>query len=182
MIADSQMLHKYLSKSTSYFEWGSGDSTISASEYDLERCISVESDKVHMEKIKQSVGANVTFVYVDMGTEHKTWGYPSEDCKIQAKQIYSSQLADQVLSTGKQFDLILVDGRFRVACCLKSFSCLDENAVVLFDDFDARTYYHVVLKYYDILETGKQMFALTKKVSAQPPSSEEIQKFETDAR
>lgn len=61
--------------------------------------------------------------------------------------------------------MILIDGRYRVACCLKCFDVIDENCVVLFDDFLNRKHYHVVLDYYTILEhtADKHMVLMKKK-------------------
>ncbi len=179
---DRHMLERYLLESLNYFEWGSGNSTIIASKCNLEQCFSVETDKKYMEDVKKSVEDNVTFLYVEMGTKPYTWGYPSGECNFKAKQSYTSQLTNQLLDVGKHFDLVLIDGRFRVACCLKSFSHLNKKSIILFDDFRGRSYYHDVLDYYNILETGQQMYALVKKPGIQPPSSNMIQKFEVDER
>lgn len=182
MSDDKQMLEKYLLTSSNYFEWGSGESTLIASKFNLEHCLSVETDKQYMNDVREKTEDNVTFLYVEMGTSPYSWGYPASDCNLKAKQSYISQLVNQTLDVGKHFDLVLIDGRFRVACCLRSFSHLSENSIILFDDFRGRSYYHDVLDYYNILESGQQMYALVKKPNIQPPEESVIQKFETDER
>ncbi|MAO75600.1 MAG: hypothetical protein CL699_04770, partial [Chloroflexi bacterium] len=41
-------------------------------------------------------------------------------------------------------DVVLIDGRFRVACFLKSLLHAPPNTVILFDDYINRPHYHVV--------------------------------------
>jgi hypothetical protein len=62
-------------------------------------------------------------------------------------------------------DCILIDGRFRVACALKAFNVIDENCVILFDDFLNCIEYHIILNYYEIIEktSDNRMVALKKK-------------------
>ena len=65
----------------------------------------------------------------------------------------------------KKIDFILIDGRFRVACCLKLFDCIQENCMIAFDDFLNRPQYHVVLEFFDIIEESldKRMVILKKR-------------------
>jgi len=80
------------------------------------------------------------------------------------------------------FDLILIDGRFRVASALICHSIIDENCIVLIDDFINRPCYHIaVLDYYDIIEKGERMIALKKK-SNKKVSLEELEKYKYDIR
>lgn len=78
-------------------------------------------------------------------------------------------------------DLILIDGRFRVLCALKSCKVINKNCVVLFDDFLNRKSYHVLLDYFDIIEKGDRMVALKKKENA-VISDEILEKFKNDCR
>ena len=79
----------------------------------------------------------------------------------------------------KSLDLVLIDGRFRVACCLKCYDIINENCVIAFDDFLNRSHYHIVLKYFDILEKTKdnRMVILIKRKNMIVPQ-EIIRKYE----
>ena len=79
----------------------------------------------------------------------------------------------------ESLDIILIDGRFRVACCLKCYNIINENCVIAFDDFLNRSQYHIVLKYFDILEKTKdnRMVILKKKKNMIVPE-EIIRKYE----
>ena len=45
-------------------------------------------------------------------------------------------------------DVVLVDGRFRVACAISSYNCLSENGVLLLHDFHRKSYKDVLEFYY----------------------------------
>tara|TARA_Y200000002_G_scaffold271729_1_gene226229 strand:+ start:10361 stop:11149 length:789 start_codon:yes stop_codon:yes gene_type:complete len=80
------------------------------------------------------------------------------------------------------FDLILIDGRCRVASALTCHNIIDENCIVLIDDFIDRKCYHMaVLDYYDIIEKGERMIALKKKTNKKL-SLEELEKYKYDIR
>lgn len=80
------------------------------------------------------------------------------------------------------FDLILIDGRFRVVSALICHSIIDENCIVLIDDFINRPCYHMaVLDYYDVIEKGERMIALKKKTNKKV-SLEELEKYKYDIR
>ncbi len=76
--------------------------------------------------------------------------------------------------------MILIDGRFRVACCLKCFDIIRSDCLIVFDDFLDRPQYHVVLDYYDVVEktTDNRMVILRKKKHKNSVPNELISKYE----
>ena len=75
--------------------------------------------------------------------------------------------------------MILIDGRFRVACCLKCFEGMSPNCTIAFDDFLNRPKYHVVLDYFDIVDyTRNNRMVMLRKKNVKGPSPELIQKYE----
>ena len=80
----------------------------------------------------------------------------------------------------ENIDFLLIDGRFRVACCLKSFECLRNSSKICFDDFLNRKNYHVVLDYFEIIEhtSDNCMVILQKKSNVLKPSKELIEQYE----
>jgi hypothetical protein len=92
---------------------------------------------------------------------------------------YSDSLLNLNKETIESIDLILIDGRFRVACCLKSFSLISDNCLIIFDDFLNRKQYHIVLDYFNIvgLTKDKRMVILKKK-KCDAPSLNIIKKYE----
>ena len=68
-------------------------------------------------------------------------------------------------------DLVFIDGRFRVACCLKCYDVIKDNCLIAFDDFWNGQHYHIVLDYFDIVEKTKdnRMVILKKKNNVSVP-------------
>jgi hypothetical protein len=182
---DKIMFYKYLSKSTFYFEYGSGGSTIKASEFEnIKSIYTVESDLEWIKKIKMLTNNddnyNINYVYIDMKTKPKTWGNPGIESTFQEKKYYSEYI--KTFELAKFIDLILIDGRFRVACALKCFDVISIDCVILVDDFYTRPTYNILLDFYDIIEytEDKRMIALKKKYNIDKPNIILIEKYEKD--
>jgi len=75
---------------------------------------------------------------------------------------------------------VFIDGRFRVACCLKCFDVIKPECLIAFDDFLDRPHYHVVLQYYDIVDKTKdnRMVILKKKKNVRAVPESLIKKYE----
>ena len=174
---DKFMFYKYLIKSTHYFEYGSGGSTCKvAMAPNIKTIHSVESDLEWHNKIKtelKSIQNNKTInlIYCEMDTKPKSWGNPGPKSVITDWQNYSNQIITMKNIVKYSFDMVFIDGRFRVACCLKCYDAIPDNCLIAFDDFLNRKNYHVVLDYYDIIEktSDNRMVILKKKRGVSPP-------------
>ena len=114
-----------------------------------------------------------------MNTLPNTLGYPGPNSTKEDWINYSDiiiKISKDILS---KIDLILIDGRFRVACSLKCFNIIDDNCIILFNDFLNRDKYHVLLDFYNVIDktSSNTMAVLTKKKCAHP-SNELIKKYE----
>lgn len=147
-----------------YAEFGCGGSTLYASDH-CQKVFSVESDKQWIEKISNELtNENVEFIFIDIETKQEHWGHPGDNCSPEKQIKYSSALND--LIEKNKIDTVLIDGRYRTACALKIHSHIDENTVILFDDFVPRKDRHdVILNYYNIIDTIDTMVVLKKKVN-----------------
>jgi len=182
-IEDTNMFYKQLDKTEIYFEFGSGGSTYQAAiRNNIKKIFSIESDKVWHEKLQTLIHhkSHIHFIYNELNTKPNTWGHPGPNCTIQQKKIYSNQILLIDKNIAKNISLILIDGRFRVACCLKCFNVISDNCVIAFDDFIGRKQYHIVLNYYNIIEqtSTKNMVFLKKKPTIQFVPKEIIEKYE----
>lgn len=179
-VRDKKMFYKYLDKATIYFEYGSGGSTYQASiRNNINKIYSVESDLQWFLKVNKNVICDkLNLIYVDLQTARNTYGGPGPCCTDQDKILYSSQIKS--VSSNSKIDLILIDGRFRVACCLKCFDIINNDCLIAFDDFLNRKEYHIVLQYYDIVEQTKDniMVILKKKPGVGPVDKSLIDKYE----
>ena len=175
---DINLFKKYLSKSKKYFEFGSGGSTILASQSNnINEVFSVESSKEYLNILlndKKLVKDKVKFILVDLNSKKNNWGYPAiNDNTIMAK--YS----DAILNI-KNIDYILIDGRFRVACALKAFDVMSKDTIIAFDDFLNREKYHIILQWFDIIDKRDygNMVILRKKSDVKSPPLDIIKKYE----
>jgi hypothetical protein len=126
-------------------EFGSGGSTILACLLD-KRVYSVESDlkwagdiaAVIAEKVE---GAKAVVTPVDIGPT-RAWSFPTDHSGYAAYSNYPNDVWDR--DDFSDPDLILIDGRFRVACLMTALQRVRRPTSVLFDDYANRPYYHWV--------------------------------------
>lgn len=179
---DIIMFYRYLDKATVYFEYGSGGSTYQANlRPNIQKIYTVESDNTWINKLNSLIQDNskITYIYNDMGTKPNTWGYPNKDCEKSKLANYSEHIRNLSIEERSKIDLIMIDGRFRVACCLKCFDIINDECYIVFDDFLIRKKYHIILDYYDIIENTKdnRMVVLRKKNNVSIPD-DLIKKYE----
>jgi hypothetical protein len=179
---DIKMFYRYLDKATVYFEYGSGGSTYQVSlRPNIQKIYTVESDKTWMNKLNSIIKNNtkITYIYNEMGTKPHTWGYPSRRCLKSNLINYSEHIRNLGIEERSKIDLVMIDGRFRVACCLKCFDIINDGCFIAFDDFLNRKKYHIILVYYEIVEKteDKRMVILRKKKNISIPD-ELIKKYE----
>ena len=122
-----------------YFEFGSGGSTNIASYYKV-KTYSVESDIKWHEKLKTN---GITAIYITIDLNVSSSGYPGNNTNINDWKKY-------IQSYKKEYnaDIILIDGRFRVACALDIFSKIRNDTIIIIHDYGYRNQYHIIEKFY----------------------------------
>jgi len=185
-INDIKMFYNYLDKATVYFEYGSGGSTYQASiRSNISKIYSVESDITWQNKLKKLITSikksnkNIIYIFNEMYTRPNSWGNPGQKATYIQKVNYSNHIVNLSKQEQTEIDFILIDGRFRVACCLKCFDIINDNCLIAFDDFLDRKAYHIVLNYFDIVKKtiDNRMVILKKKSNVSVPP-EIIKKYE----
>lgn len=178
---DKNLFYKYLDITNVYFEYGSGGSTYQASiRKNIKNIYSVESDSTWQKKLTQIIkNPNINYIYNEMDTQQNTWGHPGKNATNIQQINYSNQITNLSKEEQDSIDLVLIDGRFRVACCLKCYDIIKDNCQVVFDDFLNRPHYHIVLEYFDIIEKthDNRMVILRKKKNVNIPKKL-IEKYE----
>jgi len=156
---EKEVFRRYLSNCTNYFEFGSGGSTYRASiTENIKTITSVESDQVFSEKIKK-LSPKIDMMYVDIGPTRE-FGNPSNRSKIHLWKNYPNAVKNCKENT----DLVLIDGRFRVACAL--MVCLElPTSTVIVHDFNNRLQYHCILPYFDVIESVETLVVLKPKAN-----------------
>ena len=180
---DHAMFENYLHKAQNYFEYGSGGSTYHAAmSGNIKKVYSVETDREWFNELKRILKNNskVTYLFVDLKSKQNDWGNPGEGSTEEDWKKYSGQFLKLNDMERKKVDMILIDGRFRVACCLKCFEGMNPNCTIAFDDFLNRPKYHIVLDFFDIIDytRNNRMVMLRRKKNVKGPSRELIQKYE----
>ncbi|URW84088.1 hypothetical protein NBV64_07030 [Alcaligenes sp. DN25] len=150
--AEIEFFESCLDQAQHYYEFGSGGSTKLAASMGL-LVHGVESDRRWLEQLHAEVGEACKVNHVDIGPT-KEWGYPVDLRAADQFPNYSRSIHTQDLP----FDLILVDGRFRVACTLESIEYVLEkgdpaSARIFIHDFWNREFYKPVLEFLNAEKT-----------------------------
>jgi hypothetical protein len=166
--AEHDLLHKCIDASEKYLEFGCGESTIYASSVPTVKLIvSVESSEQFVDEHLRPVPSiekalsmgKLSFHLVDIG-ETAYWGLPKDLSKIHLWPNYSlSVFHDQ-----SNFDLCLIDGRFRVACALNCLINLPDDCTILIHDFWNRREYRLLLEFLKV-EAAVDTLGVFKKKS-----------------
>ena len=135
-------LERRLGSTQCFLEYGSGGSTRLAAALNVPRIISVESDRAYISAVRQALiggetSSVINLLFADVGAT-KEWGFPKTAKGLVRWPTYSLGAWDFVRANGLSPDLILIDGRFRVACLLISLLEARPGTTILFDDFALR--------------------------------------------
>lgn len=123
-------------------EYGAGGSTRLAARRGVPRILSVESDPAFGQAVaaaqRQEPGERAFELFTpDLGPTG-AWGFPTDPTTCQRWPLYATRPWERLARRQWVPDLILVDGRFRVACFLASLLQARPGAVILFDDYASR--------------------------------------------
>ena len=133
-------LRELLTASQCYLEYGSGGSTRLAASLDVPIIYSVESDQAFLNAVAGALGATRSSFrpfYVDIGPT-KEWGNPVDDSAFRKWPAYPFNVWQRIKDDGVTPDLVLIDGRFRVACALTSIMHLPAGTTIMVDDYADR--------------------------------------------
>lgn len=164
-----EVFRRLLEQAKGYFEYGCGGSTEIANQIpNLLHITSVETDYEWAKKVHE-VCPDVNIIWVDIGPT-KEFGHPVDN-KL---RIGWPRVPEVWLQASHPYDLVLIDGRFRVACA--ALICLQPKHVkrICFDDFTTRPQYHVILPFIDVLETVDSMIVCQPKVGLDRSALQEL--------
>ncbi|MBX9749809.1 MAG: hypothetical protein K5Q68_09365 [Roseococcus sp.] len=123
-------------------EYGAGGSTRLAARLGVPRILSVESDLAFGQAVatalrQEEPGCDFELCAPDLGPTG-AWGYPTDPTTATRWPLYATRPWERLARRQWVPDLILVDGRFRVACFLASLLQARPGVVILFDDYAGR--------------------------------------------
>jgi len=106
-------LRERLKKDFNLFEFGGGYSTLFYARL-VQKVTTVEHEDLWYQHINKNLPDNVELIYMPKDIDGKY-------CRV-------------IHSTGKRYDLVIVDGRDRVNCIKQSIKALSNQGVILLDD------------------------------------------------
>lgn len=172
-----QLLNETLSQADAYLEFGIGGSTTFAAKHrNLQclKCIESSEDWIQLVSEQPSVSnaiaeGRLELVFVDIGST-KSLSYPRNQKHISSWPNYSGQTFGSCGIQAKR-RVVLVDGRFRVACFLKMLTSISSMGwsvsatQLLIHDYE-RSSYHVVEEFADVIETRGRLALFQMKRDA----------------
>ena len=170
-IKANKLIKSQIKKSNFIFEFGSGASTLYYY-YLKKNFISIELDNEFIKTLSKKKNFLKKIKHINIGITGE-FSYPII-CKISQVKKYIQSI-DEYFNRPNKIDLILIDGRFRVACCLnllKHSEKIEKNVTkIILDDYLNRKHYNIIKKYFYIKVCGrvailkpKTKFTLNEKV------------------
>jgi hypothetical protein len=155
-----------IAETRNYLEYGSGGSSLLAHR-SVQNLVSVESDRRFLRAVQrklalQPLGAETVLIHVNIGLT-EDWGKPvftkATQRRLRRWKKYAQAPWAHCRNRNLEPDLILVDGRFRVACALESLLNLRAGnpCRILIDDYISRPHYNVIEEVADLIEMQGRM-------------------------
>lgn len=144
--AEAEAVRAAYDRAACILEYGSGGSTVIASERPGKTVFSVESDAAWAAGLDGWFAANPPLSrpvihHADIGPTRE-WGKPADDSAFRRWPGYALSVWDR--PDFAHPDVVLIDGRFRPACFLTVAFRITRPVTVLFDDYADREAYHTV--------------------------------------
>jgi len=134
-----ELFSSAFSDAHTYAEWGSGSSTVWVNR--MTECVGqvAETDAAWAKISDDATNDRINVLHIDLGPVGD-WGRPLSYDRSDSFQDYLSA----PFRGGFSPDVVLIDGRFRVACFLSALLHTKPGAKIIFDDYVNRPHYHVV--------------------------------------
>jgi hypothetical protein len=155
-----ELYSKYLKKAKNLFEFGAGNSTLYAETFsNIENIYSIDNDKKWCDHIRSTSSTNkINITHIDTGPLHPSFGIPLNDTKFDdgdsLKQLQPNYY-NFIHNIDIDIDTILIDGRWRVMCGIKTWEKFKEKdvTVIIHDYLDRKHMYGFLDNYYEIIES-----------------------------
>jgi hypothetical protein len=154
-----------------YLEFGSGGSTLMAVRAHIKTIVSVESDPQWAAAVRSDPeiapridDCSAVVLHADIGPVG-SWGSPVSTASMAKWHNYLRAPWIEWERRGEMPELVLVDGRFRVASCLSVLSGSEDPGpvVVIHDVVPERTSYTAVFDYFDVSHSAESLSVMRPK-------------------
>mgnify|MGYP001497169007 CR=1 FL=1 len=155
-LQEEAFLTSLLTRNTRYFEWGCGKTTKLANDL-ASSVVSIEGNSQTIRQLKSRYifKPSTSIKYANLGPVREfSWPITKKNGMV---YVDSLKLSDQ-------YDVIVIDGRYRVACALTSFLYMSyhTNVRLLFHDFE-RSVYREVRRFFTVDRTVGRLVLLRRK-------------------
>lgn len=148
MAADELVLFRaLLGCAERYAEFGCGGSTVLAAELVGKAVVAVDGSPEWMAKVAAACeGKRIspTLMHADIGPTGD-WGVSTDPATRSRWPLYHQRIWTH--PPAAESDLVLVDGRFRIACFLQALLLCRAEALIAMHDYEVRPAYHVVERF-----------------------------------
>ena len=146
----------FLTKDTVYFETGSGCSSLIAKYY-TKKSYAVEGCKQWYEEgVKNGLKNNL--IFRDLKVDNPIWSYPGNKSNIDDWKKYF-----QAYDKRYNADVILIDGRFKIATAMDLFDKIRDDTIVFIHEYQDRPSYFILENYYQYVYHWGTLTAFVKK-------------------
>jgi len=169
-----EFFHSCLSGVSKYFEFGTGGSTIAAFDYFMKNKVDfeihgVDSDPKWINTITKQChhDRRINLYHSDIGPLEE-WGWPVDKIPNHITWTdYPTSISRNAHSS--DFDLVLIDGRFRVACLIQTLLTCPQTTRILIHDYAGRPEYHIIESWCDIIASRDQLslFSIQNQLSTE---------------
>jgi hypothetical protein len=172
--ACNNYVQKQYKKADIIVEYGSGGSTLLGAKLG-KYVVSVESSSSWLlgvlgAAVEQNLPGKIVPIWTDIGVT-KEWGFPVDESNWKNWSDYPRLPWQYCKQHNLSPDVVLIDGRFRLACFLSACVSVTKETLILFDDYEDRKYYHVAEQLFPKIEVIDNRMAVFKvvpnKVSSQ---------------
>lgn len=155
--ASAAHLVEALKETQCYLEFGAGGSTVKAIELGVPLILTVESDPTWLDRVRRASSrfgsrTEIAWLHADIGATREL-GYPKDESEWKKFKDYALMPWSHLSSSKISPDLVLIDGRFRLACALTTLLFGRPGCRLLIDDYLDRPYYSIIEKFVVRLRT-----------------------------
>ena len=183
---------EYIKDKNKVLEWGSGTSTIYFSKI-VKQFVSIEHNMEWYNFVSSQITDDVEYYYVAphdfKNDEELDKNVPDLLCRANDPVLVDGithwntrdgfdwhcgidYIRKPLELEYRDYDVVIVDGRCRTMCAYIAKYLIKDGGYLIFDDFKGRTYYHGILKYYEVIDGGDTLAIL--KVRENELSREEV--------
>jgi hypothetical protein len=160
-----------------YLEFGLGGSTLAAIRAGFAQVVAVDTSlewvaaaRNHPEVAPRIADGSAALIHADIGPT-RSWGFPASRQQLDQWPDYIRAPWAEWARRGALPDLVYVDGRFRVACCLSVALVMGSGEasngpgvrLLLHDVTEERPDYQRVFDFFDIVEHVNSLYLLQPK-------------------